>query len=490
MKGNRVRRSISSFGHFSESIMTDWKNASAEKGTAILVIGEDGTLIRANGLAADLLGVSGDDLEGAHLSSFLEGSADAGALLKEIRVRRSPGSSRVKIVPKHGPPLDATLSGLSLPCTCGDRDKVVCAIHRTATSPVVGDGPPEGTVPSVDLADLLPEIVFEMDITGTLTFVNRKAYEITGYTPGDFKKGLKALDILAAGDRDRARRNIVAIMAGRGDGPHEYTALRKDGTGFPVLIHSVPVMADGKPMGLRGVMIDMTERRRAETDLRIVDSAMASSINGIAIADMEGKLTYVNAAFLRLWGYESEREVLRRPAVEFWQMPERAQGVVDALHRDGGWIGELAGKRKDGSTFEVEAAATLVNDDAGRPIRMMASFIDITDRKRAEHERQQELIRREKLHGALEMAGATCHEFNQPMQVISGYAELLLRDARESGLGYEEIMRIKAASDRMMEITRKLQQITRYRTREYVGGATIIDIDESSCLTGPEDPGE
>jgi len=88
--------------------------------------------------------------------------------------------------------------------------------------------------------------------------------------------------------------------------------------------------------------------------------------------------------------------------------------------------------------------------------------------------------RREKLRGALEMAGATCHEFNQPMQVISGYAELLLRDKSETDPGYEELKRIKQASDRMIEITRKLMLITRYETRRYVGGTTIIDIDKSS----------
>jgi PAS domain S-box-containing protein len=313
-----------------------------------------------------------------------------------------------------GKPLDVCLSGLELPCKCSGSKNIICALQPMRDIRYGTLGPHEGTGRSVDLADLLPEIVFEMDLEGKLTFVNQKGYELTGYTPEDFARGLMALDVLTPEDRDRAARNIRAILAGEADGPHEYTALRKDGTEFSVLIHSAPVFREGNPVGLRGVMIDMTERKRAETDLRIVDSAMACSINGIA--------------------------------------------------------------------------ATLVTDKNGEPIRMMASFIDVTNRKRAEQEREQELMRREKLHGALEMAGAACHEFNQPLQVISGYADLLLRDRRGSGLGCDELERIKAASDRMMEISRKIQQITRYETREYVGGATIIDIDKSSCLTAPEDP--
>ena len=62
---------------------------------------------------------------------------------------------------------------------------------------------------------------------------------------------------------------------------------------------------------------DITDRIRAEEALRIRDSAMASSITGIAIADFDGTLTYVNPAALRLWGYDDEKEVLGRRAVEF-----------------------------------------------------------------------------------------------------------------------------------------------------------------------------
>jgi PAS domain S-box-containing protein len=456
--------------------MIDGKTTSAGRETAVLVLAHDGEILKASAQAAGLLCAEIGKIEGLNLSAFLADKSAATTILERLVSEETPGGITVKLSTADSQVIDVTLSGLALPCSCSDRLRIVCAM-QTATRPP-------------DLADLLPDIVFEMDVSGTLTFVNQKAYEITGYTREDFEKGMRALDILIPEDRDRAARNIREILAGAGEEPNEYTALRADGTRFPVMIHSVPAYCDGKPAGLRGIMIDITEQRRAETDLRIVDSAMASSINAIAIADMEGRLTYVNAAFLRLWGYESQEEVMRRPVVEFWLMSEKAVEVVKALHRDGGWIGELVGKRKDGSVFDVETAATLVIDDAGTPIRMMASFIDITDRKRTELERQQDLMRREKLHGVLEMAGATCHEFNQPMQVISGYTELLLRDSKESGLGTEELKRIKAASDRMIEITRKLHQITRYETREYVGGATIIDIDKSSCLTAPKKPSE
>jgi CheY-like chemotaxis protein len=98
---------------------------------------------------------------------------------------------------------------------------------------------------------------------------------------------------------------------------------------------------------------------------------------------------------------------------------------------------------------------------------------------------QMELMQREKLRGVIEMAGATCHEFNQPMQVISGYSELLLKQVpRESRL-YVQVSRILEAIESMIATTRKLQSITRYETREYIQGARIIDIDKASEFTAP-----
>ena len=91
-----------------------------------------------------------------------------------------------------------------------------------------------------------------------------------------------------------------------------------------------------------------------------------------------------------------------------------------------------------------------------------------------------ELFRGEKLRGVVEMAGATCHEFNQPMQVISGYAELLLKQIPQTNPLYQKVLKIREASETMAQITNKLQQITRYETREYFDGIKIIDIDKAS----------
>jgi DNA-binding response OmpR family regulator len=98
------------------------------------------------------------------------------------------------------------------------------------------------------------------------------------------------------------------------------------------------------------------------------------------------------------------------------------------------------------------------------------------ERKRSEEER----LQREKLQVILEMAGAVCHEMNQPIQVISGHSELMLMDITEDHPLYEKIKTIDDQTNKMGEITRRLTEITRYETEDYIGDTRIVDIEKAS----------
>ncbi len=115
--------------------------------------------------------------------------------------------------------------------------------------------------------------------------------------------------------------------------------------------------------------------------LIIKNSAIESSINAITLANTEGNLTYVNSSFLKLWGYDSESEVIGRPVSNFWHIDDINIQVLEVLHDKGNWIGELSAKRKDGSSFDVQMSASIVTDDSGNPTCMMGSFVDITNHK-------------------------------------------------------------------------------------------------------------
>jgi len=112
----------------------------------------------------------------------------------------------------------------------------------------------------------------------------------------------------------------------------------------------------------------------------------------------------------------------------------------------------------------------------GNVARSLAVLLDVTDRKRAEEEQRH----RQKSQNILEVAGTICHEINQPMQVISGYTELLLMNFAEDDPIYAKLIIIKNQIHRMSSITRKLMLLNTCESRDYVGFSKILNIHNNS----------
>jgi signal transduction histidine kinase len=96
-------------------------------------------------------------------------------------------------------------------------------------------------------------------------------------------------------------------------------------------------------------------------------------------------------------------------------------------------------------------------------------------------ELQLRLIEQEKLQGVLEMAGAVCHELNQPLQAVSGWAELILMTMKKEDPNFARFVKIRDAVGLIGELTKKIMGISRYRTKRYMNNASsIIDIHGAS----------
>ena len=114
------------------------------------------------------------------------------------------------------------------------------------------------------LAESLPEIIFEMDISGNLTYVNQNAFTMAGYSQEQFVQGLNGFAIVAPEDQERLRENVSRLLSGQEQGLAEYTLIRADGSTFPGLFHTSPIIINDKPVGFRGFIIDITERKQIE----------------------------------------------------------------------------------------------------------------------------------------------------------------------------------------------------------------------------------
>ena len=243
----------------------------------------------------------------------------------------------------------------------------------------------------IELADLLPQPVFEMDERGDLTFANRNAFEAFGYTQEDFIKGVNAINLVIPEDRDRAENNMQRILSGEKLGGNEYMVMRKDGSTFPVIIHSAPIIHEGKAVGLRGIMIDITERKRAEEALKESEGkfkTLAEQSPSMIFINKKGRVVYANKKCEELMGYT--REEFYSPDFDFLCLiaPESIKKVKSsfARHEKGAEVEpyEYSLITKEGKRIEAIINTTLIIYEKEKAI--LGTVTDITERKRAEEE--------------------------------------------------------------------------------------------------------
>jgi len=242
-----------------------------------------------------------------------------------------------------------------------------------------------------ELADSLPEIVFETDEKGSLTYANRNAFDYFGYTESDFDRGLNALQMISPADRDRAMENMQKVLNRGILGSVEYTALRKDGNTFPVLIHSKAFFRNNKPMGLRGIIIDLTDITRAEEALRDSEETLKSIFIAAPIGIgtvFDRVIKQANDRLCEMTGYAKD-ELIGQSARILYLTDEEFEYVGQekyALIRDfGTGTVETKFQRKDGKVIDVLLSSTPVDrDDLLRGVTFTA--LDITKRKQIAEE--------------------------------------------------------------------------------------------------------
>ncbi|MDQ7784219.1 MAG: sigma 54-interacting transcriptional regulator [Desulfomonilaceae bacterium] len=119
-----------------------------------------------------------------------------------------------------------------------------------------------------ELAELLPQLVYELDEHGYFTFLNRVGMTTLGRIAEDRDKGLSFLHIIEESDRDAALLVMKRVLSGEALVEQELTAVKKDGTTFPMVTYNTPIGAGGNVLGIRGVAVDITERREMQDALQ------------------------------------------------------------------------------------------------------------------------------------------------------------------------------------------------------------------------------
>jgi PAS domain S-box-containing protein len=234
-----------------------------------------------------------------------------------------------------------------------------------------------------DLANLLPQSIWETDEKGNFTFINQQGMVSFGYSPEEVESGLNVYELFIPEDRERARVNMQKVMDGEDIGGIEYTGQRKDRSTFPALIYASHITDAGRSVGLRGVTVDIIELKLAEQQ-RIESEEkyrllFERSSDAIFLLDQTtGRFLDCNAAAERLTGRSAAEIRARVPdtadSIDGFQQLQRLTAVENIQDP-----GEVTFVRPDGTKRTALLAATRLN---GHFIFGIAR--DITERKQAE----------------------------------------------------------------------------------------------------------
>jgi PAS domain S-box-containing protein len=245
-----------------------------------------------------------------------------------------------------------------------------------------------------DLANSLPEVIFEIDTNFKLVYTNAIASKIFGYSHEDFKKGLNANDFIREEDREDVYRNLGLIFRGKTVDPGIMQFRKKDGTFFYGTIKATPIFKNSKIVGMRSIIHDVTEMVEAEQRIKESEEQFRTiteqSLMGISIIQEE-KIKYVNNTLADLFGYSID-EMLSWASGEFFKTiyPEDKKKIIEIAVKIGQQTEnnyqyyEARGINKNGSTVWLEIYNKRIMFQ-NKPA-FLTSYIDITERKKAKEE--------------------------------------------------------------------------------------------------------
>ncbi len=286
---------------------------------------------------------------------------------------------------------------------------------------------------------------------------------IFGLSSGTERSVPSWLSIIHPDWRDRMSRYFDEHVLGqRRRFDMEYQIIRQS-DGAARWVHGLGELecdAQDQPIRMIGTVTDITDRKRADTALRLQAAALYAAADAIVITDAAGVIEWVNPAFTRLTGYTAEEAVGKNPR-DLVKSGKHPAAFYDNLWKTiiagRTWHGEMLNRRKDGSLYSENQTVTPILDAAGGITHFVAIKQDITERLTLEARFRQA----QRMETVGQLASGIAHDFNNLLTVINGMSELALEQLGPDTAAHRDVKEIRRAGERATALTRQLLAFSR-----------------------------
>lgn len=427
-----IRTGIDNKNLYSDGIR-NYENLFEDIQDAVIIYDSDGRILGVNNATSSLFGLDRkyvDFLNIEDLKNFIDPEALETAFF-------APGSSGSQFTDTELVRPDGSLVYVEIHSSMIDSTEgIMRAYIRDVSDRVLAEKKIiESETRYRHLTNQLPEMIFELDIEGDFNFATRYSMNIVGKTPEELTAGMNFCDVLVEEDRERARKNLEWFYKGMFLGAVEYRLKKPDGNIIPVLVHfSYDFDDESNVRGLRGVAMDISQRKRMETALRKNEkrfrSLFENSNDAIIIFNRDGLITDINARVCTMLGINRDDIISsdlrsRFPESEW----EKISGMYDKSPAGGVFI-ESRMQHKEGHFIDVDISSGIIDPEEGL---YEAILRDITDRKRADAELA---VSRERLNLAIDGAGVCVWDWDMvrdEMHFEGNYGEMF--DVADPGKG-------------------------------------------------------
>jgi PAS domain S-box-containing protein len=445
-----------------------YRNLYEEAPNAYFSVGTDGRIERANRSAVELLGYSLDEMIGKPVLNLYADTPNGKARARRVFQRFLAGDD-IRREEMEMCRVDGNRVWISLTVRpIRDKEGRVVA-SRSAVEDITERKQAEQALRENEQDLNRAQAVahtgsWRMDVRRNQLLWSDETHRIFGIPRGTPMTYETFLSSIHPEDREHVDRKWMAALHGE---PYdiEHRIIVDDEVKWVRERAELEFDSKGELKGGFGTVQDITERKLIENELRVKDFAVTSAASGIAIADLDGIVTYVNLACLSMWDYEQQEEVLGKHAINFFADKKRFGVALKTVLEEGMWQGEGKARRSDGSTFDVQVLANLVTDADGEPFCMMASFVDITERKKLDQLKD-------------EFIGLVSHELRTPLTVIGGCLSTLLTEWNR--LSPNEVQQLlKDAlleSESLSHLIENLLELSRAQAQQLALYSEMIDI--------------